>query len=226
MQAALSDRYPYKSDFTIQKSAERSLQECVSAWLSYEAGASAALFDLSAFIRVHKLPLPIELGDELDFLTMAALKNDGFGVRGPGKHRLGTHRLALIRRLRYEHVAAIIRDAESDKHEENIFAERGYSLEKIELIHAERTSASEVIRQAVEISKPLMPPVTKARNVTSEAVYRDYIDIRKTLDSDELWPGLYYLPSAQICENVGWEDLSAAFLAAAVPTNAPRAYVP
>jgi hypothetical protein len=152
-----------------------------------------------------------------DFEYFARMALSGEAIRWTKPpNPLAGHRAALIKRLRYEHVSAVIT----------------------------RSAGILEIKAAVAAARPHMPNVAGAKNVQGEAVYRDYREVADARAAPEnwhqfveegrtrrgdpegqkalIWPGPFYLPTPETCDLLGWTDLADAFRALSVADDAPQ----
>ena len=221
IEAALEEEYPRKPSGQRARKAGRVLDGIQSAeFACYRWGAVAAAFDVLTFCRNIAAPLPPHTSFIAEQLMRDAL------TRGESTGKaLARHHSALRDRLRWAAVNSLLESGREHKHSSEIITiERQdgtkttgkraivdwqADIDKWEEWEEERPEASDEVTKASKIAQAQH---ASEWHVDVRAVHSSWRKVETAIsahDSDPFkpWPGIYYVPTVETMESLGWSDL-------------------
>lgn len=104
VEAALKVAFPSARPDSVEREAQLALWGLDLTWNHYKLGATASLFDVLRFLARFELPPEPVFMAEMTLLSVAALAGQKIVQRNQHANMLASHHVALVCRLRYEHV--------------------------------------------------------------------------------------------------------------------------
>jgi len=205
------------------REAERILERLGNVEECYRLGAAAALFDILHFCTYIAAPLPFWIVTELRLLAIDALRGDKPASTQGSDSPLAAHRAALVKRLRWATVNAVLKTGEQYAHEAEIvehpqtrivgpraLVEWGANPTLWAEWEGERPDATRAIMRACEIAHKQH---WEGVNIEPRAVHVAWREVENALNADDStiyspWPGRFFVPTSDTLDALGWGELA------------------